>query len=82
MPETADPASASPLAPGQLATALAARLDGPYSDADTAGAADAAAEAIRYLNHAAPRGGITQPATVNAVTAHLASSAYRGQWRR
>jgi hypothetical protein len=74
MPET----SATPApAPAQLAAALAARVHGPYADADTAGAAEAAAEAVRYLNHAAPRGGVTEPATVNTVAAHLAAAAYR-----
>ena len=74
MPET--PASPE-LAPAHLAAALAARVHGPYADADPAGAAEATAETIRYLNHAAPRGGVTEPATVSAVAAHLAAAAYR-----
>ena len=36
-----------------------------------------AAEAVRYLNHAAPRGGVTVPATVATVTADLSAAAYR-----
>jgi hypothetical protein len=74
MPETPD--TTAP-APAQLAAALAARTHGPYADADTAGAAEATAETIRYLNHAAPRGGVTEPATVVAVAANLATAAYR-----
>jgi hypothetical protein len=78
MPENADPGSASPaLAPAQLAAALAARIGGPHCDADTVGAAETAAEAIRYLNHAAPRGGVTEPATVSTAAAALAAAAYR-----
>ena len=64
-------------APAQLAAALAARIDGPHGDADTVGAAVAAAEAVRYLNHASPRGGVTEPATVSTVAAALAAAAYR-----
>jgi hypothetical protein len=77
MPENTAPGSAAAPAPAQLAAALAARTGGPHGDGDTAGAAEAAAEAIRYLNHAAPRGGITDPATVSAVAAALAAVAYR-----
>jgi hypothetical protein len=77
MPEDTDPGSAAAPAPAQLAAALAARIGGPHCDADTVGAAEAAAEAVRYLNHAAPRGGITEPATVSAVAAALAAAAYR-----
>ena len=36
-----------------------------------------AAEAVRYLNHAIPRGGVTDPATVADVAADLATVAYR-----
>ena len=35
------------------------------------------AEAIRYLNHAAPRGGITDPPTISLTAANLAAAAYR-----
>jgi hypothetical protein len=65
------------LTPAQLTASLAALIHGPYVDASTAGAADLAAEAIRYLNYAAPRGGITEPATVATVAADLAATAYR-----
>ncbi|HEY5398270.1 MAG TPA: hypothetical protein VIL16_23075, partial [Trebonia sp.] len=69
MPETND----IPAATAQLA----GLVHGPYADASTAAAADLAAETIRYLNHAAAKGGITDPATIAAVTASLAASAYR-----
>jgi hypothetical protein len=71
MPET--PA----ITPAQLTAALAAHIHGPYADTDTAGAAEVTAEAVRYLNHASPRGGITEPATVNTVAAYLATTVYR-----
>lgn len=74
MPET--PASPE-LAPAQVTAALAARVHGPYADTDTVGAAEATAEAIRYLNHAAPKGGVTEPATISTVAAALAAAAYR-----
>ena len=67
----------SQLTPAQLTASLAALVNGPYADTSTAGAADLAAEAIRYLNYAAPRGGITEPATVATVAAGLATAAYR-----
>jgi hypothetical protein len=61
MPETSD----APDTTAQLAASLAAFTDGPYADASTAGAADLAAETIRYLNYAAAKGGITDPATIS-----------------
>jgi hypothetical protein len=74
MPETStNPA----LTPAELTAALAARIHGPYVDVDTAGAAEVTAEAVRHLNHAAPRGGVTEPATVSTVAAALAAAAYR-----
>jgi hypothetical protein len=69
--------SVSPLPPPLLAADLAALVGGPYCDADTAGAAGLAAECVRYLNHAAPRGGVTAPATVCAVASELSLMAYR-----
>jgi hypothetical protein len=69
--------SHAPDTTAQLAASLASLNDGPYADADTAGAAELAAETIRYLNHAAAKGGITDPATIDAVTASLATAAYR-----
>jgi hypothetical protein len=66
MLENTDPGCAAAPALAQLAAAPAARIGGPHCDADTAGAAEAAAQAIRYLNHAASRGGVTEPATVSA----------------
>jgi len=56
---------------------MAARVHGPYADADSASAAEVTAGALRYLNHAAPRGGVTEPATVTTVAAHLAATAHR-----
>jgi hypothetical protein len=75
MPETA----ANPFAvtPALLTQHLADLAHGPYADADTADAAGLAAEAVRYLNYAAPRGGVTDPATIATVTASLATAAYR-----
>ena len=73
MPETND----LPVTTAQLAAGLAGLIHGPYADASTASAADLAAETIRYLNHAAAKGGITEPATIAAVTASLATTAYR-----
>lgn len=63
--------------PAQLTASLASLTDGPYTDLSTAAAADLAAETIRYLNDAAPMGGITDPGTVAAVTANLATAAHR-----
>lgn len=68
MPENADPGRAYD------AAAPAVRIGAPYGDADTVGAAEAAAETIRYLNHAAPGGGVTEPATVSTVAAALAAA--------
>jgi hypothetical protein len=65
------------LAPGQLTAHLTATLHGPYDDTATAAAAGLAAECIRYLCYAGPRGGITEPATIAAVTTSLTVSAYR-----
>jgi hypothetical protein len=63
--------------PAQLTASLASLTHGPYTDLGTAAAADLAAETIRYLNDAAPMGGITDPGTVAAVTANLATAASR-----
>jgi hypothetical protein len=63
--------------PQQLTASLAARIDGPYADADTAATADLAAEAARYLNYAAAKGGITDPATIAALASSLATAVYR-----
>jgi hypothetical protein len=71
-----DSDAVSPLPPALLLAQLAALVGGPYTDADTAGAAGLAAETIRYLNHAAPRGGVTDPATVAAVASELSAMAY------
>ena len=73
MPETSD----IPVTTAQLTASLAALTVGPYADASTAAAADLAAETVRYLNHAAAKGGITDPATVSDLTGSLAATAYR-----
>lgn len=65
------------LTPAYLTACLAEQVNGPYADTDTAGAAGLAAETVRYLNYAAPRGGITEPATIAAVAASLSTTAYR-----
>jgi len=63
--------------PAQLTASLIALVHGPYADPCTIAAADLAAETIRYLNYAVPRGGITEPATAAAVIANLAAALYR-----
>jgi hypothetical protein len=62
---------------GQLARQLAATVHGPYDDTATASAAALAAEAIRYLNYATIRGGITEPATIYTVAAELSAAICR-----
>lgn len=67
------------MTPDQLAAALTARLDGPHTDQDTAGAARLAAETVRYLNHATgPHAGqgLTEPATAYDVTGQLTTAIY------
>jgi hypothetical protein len=67
------------MTPDQLAGRLTARLDGPHADEHTAGAAELAAEAIRYLNHATGTHagqGVTYPATVYTVTGELARAVF------
>jgi hypothetical protein len=71
MPET--PAAT----PQQLTAALAALVNGPYDDAETAATADLAAEAVRYLNYAAAKGGITDAATIASLASSLATAVYR-----
>jgi hypothetical protein len=73
MPDT----SRAPDTTAQLSADLARLAVGPYADAGTADAAELAAEAIRYLNHAAAKGGITEPATITAVTGSLVTASYR-----
>jgi hypothetical protein len=75
MPATSD--APRPLELAYLAQRLAALARGPHDDLDTASAAGLAAEAIRYLNHAVPRDGITVPATAYTVTGHLREAASR-----
>ncbi|MGH3269025.1 MAG: hypothetical protein ACRDN1_08170, partial [Trebonia sp.] len=63
--------------PGQYARELCERVHGPHDDQATAGAADLAAETIRYLSYAAAHGGFTNPATVYAVAGDLSAVAGR-----
>jgi hypothetical protein len=74
MPETSD----LPITTAQLTAGLAGIIHGlRCPDASTASAADLAAETTRYLNHAAAKGGITDSATIAALTASLATAIYR-----
>ena len=52
-------------------------VHGPYCDDDGACVAALAAEVVRYLNHATPRGGATDPAAVARITAELTAATYR-----
>jgi thioesterase domain-containing protein len=63
--------------PAQLTANLASLTHGPYADTSISAAADLAAETIRYLNRAAAQGGFSDPTTVAAVTANLATAVYR-----
>jgi hypothetical protein len=70
------------MSPRRLAVELTGRLDGPHADEHTAGAADLAAECVRFLNyatgsHAGPDGGVTWPSTVYSVTGGLSQMAER-----
>lgn len=49
----------------------------PHDDETTIGIAQVIAEAVRFLNYATARGGVTEPATVYAVTGELTNAAYR-----
>ncbi len=66
------------MTPDQMAAELAARLDGPHTDDDTAAAAQLICQAVRFLNYATAAGaGLTYPATVYTVTGELAVAAAR-----
>jgi hypothetical protein len=65
------------LTPAHLSACLITLIHGPYADTDTANVAAITAETIRYLNYAAPRGGVTDTDTLATVTAHLATAAYQ-----
>jgi hypothetical protein len=75
MPDTASQTHGT--TPAQLARQLAALTNGPYDDTATTGAAALTAEAIRYLNYATTRGGITEPATIYTITTELSCALYR-----
>ena len=67
-------------APDRLAAELTRGLDGPHADEHTSGAADLAAEAVRFLNYATgthASAGLHWPGTVYAVTAGLSLAAGR-----
>lgn len=63
--------------PGQYAQELSQRVSGPHDDQATAQVAGLTAEAIRYLCYATAHGGMTEPATVYAVTGELSAAAHR-----
>lgn len=64
----------------RLGRELAARLDGPHADEHTTGAADLAAEAVRYLNYAtgshSPEA-LTFPSTAYGIATDLSIAARR-----
>jgi hypothetical protein len=62
-----------------FAAELSARRHGPHDDAGTAGAARLAAEVVRFLDYATmPHAdGLTEPATIYAITGELSSAVYR-----
>jgi hypothetical protein len=62
---------------GDAARRLSDLRNGPYSGAATAEAAALLSEAVRYLNYAGMHGGVTEPAEVAAVLAHLCTALYR-----
>jgi hypothetical protein len=68
------------MTPDRLVVELTRRLDGLHADEHTAGAADLAAEAVRFLNYASGHhaaDGLRYPATVYSVAASLAAAAHR-----
>ena len=70
------------MTPNRLARELTARLDGPHADEHTAGTADLAAEAVRFLNYATGShspAGLVYPATVYRIAADLSSATWRMQ---
>lgn len=70
------------MTPNRLARELTARLDGPHADEHTAGTADLAAEAVRFLNYATGShspAGLVYPATVYSIAADLSAAAWRMQ---
>jgi len=68
------------MTPDRLAVELTRRLDGPHADEHTTGAADLAAEAVRFLNYATGShsgDGLRYPATVYTIAADLSLAAGR-----
>lgn len=66
------------MTPDEMAAELAARIDGPHTDDDTAGVARLISQAVRFLNHATlGEDGLTYPATACGVTGDLAVAAAR-----
>jgi hypothetical protein len=66
------------MTPDRLAVELTRRLDGPHDDEHTAGAAELAAQAVRFLNYATgshSNAGLRYPATVYAIIGNLSAAA-------
>jgi hypothetical protein len=67
------------MTPERLAAELTARLDGPHADEHTAGAAELAPAAVRFLNYATgahAEDGLRFPGTVYSVAGDLSAAAY------
>ncbi len=66
------------MTPARMAAELAAAIDGPHREDRTTGAAELAAETLRYLNYATGlQAGLPYPATVYSVTGSLSLAAGR-----
>jgi len=68
------------MTPGRMAEDLRTRMDGPHGEDHTTGAAELAAQAVRFLNYATgPHSdfGLPYPATVYSVAASLSLAAGR-----
>lgn len=68
------------MTPARMAAELAGRTSGPHREDYTTGAADLAAESVRYLNYATgpdASDGLPYPATVYAVAGSLSLAAGR-----
>ena len=73
-------ATAPRMAPDLMTGELAARMDGPHADEDTAAAARLASEAVRFLNYATGShagAGLTLPGTAYTVAGELALAVSR-----
>jgi hypothetical protein len=66
------------MSPDRLRDELTRRLDGPHADEHTTGAANLAAEAVRFLNYATgphSGAGLRYPATVYMIAANVSAAA-------